>query len=214
MPAEQPSVSVPNIPPPPDASQLNTKSTLKEHLAHLRSRALWARSVANQAQDINSQIDTINSEIKVLHISAKIALVNLGNVSRSLERAFADTEMLAEKKVQTRQETLDRIPSGLQVLDNVKIHPVFGKEERTLGDFFDKQKIAQAQEVCRKAIRNVEERVKGLKNNMNDFIRESAELKRQVVDWITAPVQDGGQLREISLIADKIERGISLYSLY
>ena len=152
----------------------------------------------------------MNSEIVVLQTSAKIALVNLGNVSRSLQRAFSDTEMLADKKLQVRKESLDRIPSALEVLDTIKIHPVFGKEEETLGEFFDKREILKAIEICRKTHQNVERRIKELKANMDDFIRQGESLKTEVLNWEPDVIHDGGQVREISLIADKIERGTLL----
>jgi len=143
----------------------------------------------------------------VLQKSAKIALVNLGNVSRSLQRAFADTEMLAAKKLQARKELLSRIPAGLALLDSIKIHPVFGKEEQTLGEFFTKDEIDSAREVCVNTHEEVEQRIKELKKTMEEFIYQGEGLKGEVLGWEPDSIQDGGHVREISLIADKIERG-------
>ena len=176
---------------PPNASVITSRTPLKTHISHLRSRAVWARSVATQSEDLKSRIENINSEIVVLQTAAKIALVNLGNVSRSLQRAFTDTEMLAEKKLETRKTTMDRIPSGIKVLDTIPIHPVFGKEERTLGEFFEKDEISQAQEVCRKTNEDVERRIKELKGTMEEFILQGEGLKREVLEWEPEVIEDG-----------------------
>jgi hypothetical protein len=207
------SFELPTLPSPPNASVITSRTPLKTHISHLRSRAVWARSVATQSEDLKSRIQNINSEIVVLQTAAKIALVNLGNVSRSLQRAFTDTEMLAEKKLETRKTTLDRIPSGIEVLDTIPIHPVFGKEERTLGEFFEKDEISQAQEVCRKTNEDVERRIKELKGTMEEFILQGEGLKREVLEWDPEVIEDSGQTREIGLIADKIERGAFLMNI-
>jgi len=143
----------------------------------------------------------------VLQTAAKIALVNLGNVSRSLQRAFTDTEALAEKKLGGRKETLDRIPAGMKVLDGIKVHPVFGKEEQMLGDFFDKDELETAVATCIKTNDDVEKRIKELKGTMEEFILQGEGLKQEVLEWTVETVKEGGQVREIQLIADKIERG-------
>lgn len=207
------SFELPTIASPPSASVITSRSPLKTHISHLRSRAVWARSIATQSENLKSRIENINSEIVVLQTAAKIALVNLGNVSRSLQRAFKDTEMLAEKKLETRKTTLDRIPSGIDVLDTIPIHPIFGKEERTLGEFFEKDEIAQAQETCSKTNEDVERRIKELKGTMEEFILQGEGLKKEVLEWEPEVIEDGGQVREISLIADKIERGASLMTV-
>jgi hypothetical protein len=182
-------------------------------MSHLRSRAVWAKSIATQSEDLKSRIENVNSEIVVLQTAAKIALVNLGNVSRSLQRAFTDTEMLAEKKLETIKATMDRIPSGIEVLDTIPIHPVFGKEEHKLGEFFEKDEVSQAQEICKKTNEDVEQRIKELKGTMEEFILQSEGLKKEVLEWEPEVIEDGGQVREISLIADKIERGASLMNV-
>jgi chaperonin cofactor prefoldin len=194
--------------PPPSNSSITTKSTLKSHLVHLKARAEWARSAASQAVDIQTRIEAINNEITVLQKSAKIALVNLGNVSRSLQRAFSDTEILASKKLQARKESLTRIPSGVALLDTVKIHLVFGKEEQTLGEFFDKNEISRAREVCAETHNEVEMRIKELKKTMEEFIHQGEGLKEEVLSWDPDSVQEGGYAREITLISNKIERGM------
>ena len=147
----------------------------------------------------------------VLQKSAKIALVNLGNVSRSLQRAFKDTEMLADKKLQTRKELVQRIPSGVAVLNTIRVHPVFGKEEQTLGQFFDKDQVAIAMEECGKTHDEVERRINDLKQTMEEFIQQGDGLKSEVLGWTVKQISDGGHVQEITLIADKIERGISLF---
>lgn len=142
-----------------------------------------------------------------MQTAAKIALVNLGNVSRSLQRAFNDTEMLAEKKLQSKNDAIDRIPSALEALGLVKVHPVFGKQEQTMTDFFDKTELSDAMEMCRKTNEDVEQRIKELKATMEEFIHQGEGLKQEVLAWEPQVVQDSGQVREIGLIADKIERG-------
>jgi len=102
---------------------------------------------------------------------------------------------------------LSRIPSGLKVLDLIKIHPVFGKEEQTLGEFFDKDEMQNAIEICTKTHEDVEKRIDELKNMMMDFIRRGEGLKQEVLEWEIEPFKDGGLVQEITLIADKIERG-------
>ena len=202
---------MPSLASPPDTSSITTTRTpLKTHVTHLRSRAVWAKSIATQSEEIKTRIDTVNSEIMVLQTAAKIALVNLGNVSRSLQRAFTDTEGLAEKKLGGRKATLDRIPEGIKVLDGVKVHPVFGKEEQTLGDFFDKKELGQAVAACAKTNGDVEKRIKELKGTMEEFILQGEGLKQEVLEWTVETVKESGQVREIQLIADKLERGISL----
>jgi len=205
---QQPQFEIPTIPPPPDTSTITSRSQLKSHLQHLRSRANWARSIALQSQDIKTQIDAINSEIIVFQTASKIALVNLGNVSRSLQRAFTDTEMLAEKKLLTRKSVLEKVQEGIEVLDLVTVHPVFGKEEEKLGDFFDKKEILRAREMCGKTNEDVERRIRELKGTMEEFILQGEGLKKEVLEWEPEMIQEGGQVREITLIADKIERGI------
>lgn len=143
----------------------------------------------------------------VLKTAAKIALVNLGNVSRGLQRAFTDTEMLAETKLQTRKELLDRIPTAVEAIDRVKVHPIFGKEEQTLGEFFDKNEVSKAREMCMKTNEDVERRVKELKGTIEDFIHQGEGLRKEVLEWEPEVVQDASQAHEIGLIADKIERG-------
>lgn len=203
---------IPTIPSPPDTTSITTTRTpLKTHVTHLRNRAVWARSIATQSEDIKSRIDRVNSEIVVLQTAAKIALVNLGNVSRSLQRAFTDTEALAEKKLGGRKETLDRIPGGIKVLDGVKVHPVFGKEEQLLGDFFDKNDLENAVAACAKTNSDVEKRIKDLKGTMEEFILQGEGLKQEVLEWTVETVKEGGQVREIQLIADKIERGTHIF---
>ena len=145
----------------------------------------------------------------VLQTAAKIALVNLGNVSRSLQRAFIDTESLAEKKLGGRKETLDGIAGGIKVLDEIKVHPVFGKEEKTLGEFFHKRELDKAVVACAMTNENVEKRINELKGAMEEFIRQGEGLKQEVLEWAVETVKEGGQVREIQLIADKIERGES-----
>jgi Autophagy protein ATG17-like domain len=164
--------------------------------------------------DIKSRIEKVNNEIVVLQTATKIALVNLGNVSRSLQRAFSDTEALADKKLQSRKESLERIPAALEVLGVIRIHPVFGKEEKTLRDFFNKDDISAASKICEKTHQDVERRIEELKLSMEDFIRQGEDLKTEVLQWQQLGVHDGGQVREISLIADKVERGISLISYH
>jgi hypothetical protein len=197
------SFTVPTVSSPPDAISSNT---LKAHLSHLRSRAAWARTVANQAVEIQKRIDSTNEEIVVLQKASKIALVNLGNVSRSLQRAFTDTEMLADKKLQARKQLLERIPSGVAVLNTIKVHPVFGKG--TLGEFFENDKIRNAVDVCGKTHGEVENRITELKQTMEEFIQQGEGLKREMLGWQVKSIPDGGHVREITLIADKIERGI------
>ena len=48
---------------------------------------------------------------------------------------------------------------------------------------------------------------------MDEFILQGDGLKREVLEWEPEVIEDGGQVREISLIADKIERGISRMNL-
>ena len=202
---------IPSLAAPPDTSSITTTRTpLKTHVTHLRARAVWARSIATQSEEIKTRIDSVNSEIVVLQTAAKIALVNLGNVSRSLQRAFTDTEVLAEKKLGGRKQTLDRIPGGIKVLDGLKVHPVFGKEEQTLGDFFDKEDLQEAMGACAKTNDDVEKRIKELKGTMEEFILQGEGLKQEVLEWTVETVKEGGQVREIQLIADKIERGTPL----
>jgi Autophagy protein ATG17-like domain len=174
----------------------------------LRSRAIWARSVATQSEDIKSRIDLINAEVLVLQTAAKIALVNLGNVSRSLQKAFGDTETLADKKLAQRRLVVDNIMGGLQILSAIKIHPVFGKEEETLGDYFVMEDVAEARDFCSKTNEDVSRRFKGLKRTMEEFIDQSEGLKKEVLKWEPEQVKESGQIHEIGLIADKIERGI------
>jgi Autophagy protein ATG17-like domain len=206
-PAPVVSFTVPTVSTPPE-NGITSKASLKAHLSHLRSRAAWARTVANQTAEIQKRIDSTNEEIVVLQKSAKIALVNLGNVSRSLQRAFTDTEMLADKKLQARKQLLVRIPSGVAVLNTIKVHPVFGKEEETLGEFFDDYGIRNAVEVCGKAHGEVENRITELKQTMEEFIQQGEGLKKEMLGWQVKSIPDGGHVREITLIADKIERGI------
>lgn len=104
---------------------------------------------------------------------------------------------------------LSRIPAGLTLLDSIKIHPVFGKEEQTLGEFFTKDEINSALEVCAKTHEEVEQRIKQLKKTMEEFIYQGEGLKGEVLGWEPDSIQDGGHVEEISLIADKIERGIN-----
>jgi hypothetical protein len=163
--------------------------------------------VATQAQDISSRIDRFNNEITVLQTSAKIALVNLGNVSRRVQRAFTDAEMLAEKKLEVRRTVLERIPRALSALEKVEIHPVFGRKEEVLGEFFDKDDVLRAREVCLRTNEDVDRRVRELKNTMEEFILQGEALKKEVLAWEPGTMQEGGQAREIGLIADKIERG-------
>jgi DNA repair exonuclease SbcCD ATPase subunit len=118
---------------------------------------------------------------------------------------------LAQKKLERRKETIHRLTQGLEVLESVIVHPVFGKEENTLGDFFDKREISQAREMCEKTNDEFERRITELKRTMEGFISQGEGLKREFLDWEPEVIQDGGQVHEITLIADKIERGISLY---
>jgi len=196
-----------SFPPPPDNTSINPRTTLKSHLTHLRARATWARTIANQSQELQNRIDTVNSDIVVLSKSTKIALVNLGNVSRSLQRAFSDMEVLAEKKIATRRTLLSGVSSGVKVLNSIKIHPIFGKEEQTLGEFFDNAEMNKAVEACTRTHEDVERRIAELKSMMLEFIHQGEGLKQEVLAWNVDSMKDGGQIKEISLIADKIERG-------
>ena len=202
---------MPSIPPPPDASALSSRASLATHVSHLRSRAVWARSVASQAQEINTRIDQLNNEITVLQTSAKIALVNLGNVSRRVQRAFTDAESLAEKKLEVRRTLLERIPRAVNALEKVEIHPIFGRKEEVLGELFEKDDILKARDICLRTNEDVDRRVGELKNTMEEFILQGEALKKEVLAWELETMQEGGQVREVSLIADKIERG--MYSL-
>jgi hypothetical protein len=47
---------------------------------------------------------------------------------------------------------------------------------------------------------------------MEEFIKQGEGLKAEVLGWTVKQIPDGGHVREITLIADKIERGISLES--
>jgi len=118
--------------------------------------------------------------------------------------------MLAAKKLQTRKELLSRIPAGLSLLGSIKIHPVFGKEEQTLGEFFTKDEVKSAIEMCEKTHEEAEQRIKELKKTMEEFIFQGEGLKGEVLGWEPDSIQDAGHVREISLIADKIERGLFL----
>jgi hypothetical protein len=200
-------LDLPSIPPPPDPSSLSSRSPLQTHISHLRSRANWARTVAAQAKDISDRIDRLNSEITVLQTSAKIALVNLGNVSRRVQRAFTDAEMLAEKKLELRRTLLERIPRAITAIEAVEVHPVFGRKEETLGEMFEKEDVLAARETCLRTNEEVDRRVRELKNTMEEFILQGEALKKEVLGWEAEAVQEGGQAREISLISDKIERG-------
>lgn len=156
---------------------------------------------------MSDRIDRLNSEITVLQTSAKIALVNLGNVSRRVQRAFTDAETLAEKKLELRRTLLERIPRAISAIERVEIHPLFGRKEEILGEMFDKDDILAAQETCLRTNEDVDRRVHELKNTMEEFILQGEALKKEVLGWEPEAVQEGGQAREISLIADKIERG-------
>ena len=205
--ADSSQLHFPSIPAPPDASTLSSRTSLVTHVAYLRSRAVWARSVASLAQEINARIEGLNDEITVLQTSAKIALVNLGNVSRRVQRAFTDAELLAEKKLEVRRTLLERIPRAVSALDKVEIHPVFGRKEEVLGELFEKDDILKAREVCLRTNDDVDRRVGELKNTMEEFILQGEALKKEVLAWQPETMQEGGQAREVSLIADKIERG-------
>jgi hypothetical protein len=200
---------MPVLPSPPDSSAVTVRATLKTHLAHLRARAQWSRNIAVQAADIAAQIDSTRNEITVLTKAAKIALVNLGNVSRSLQRAFTDTEVLAESKIAARRTLVSRVLRGTEVLGGVKVHPVFGKEEVTLGEFFVGEELRRAMEVTGKTNAEVEKRIGELKAIMNEFIMQGEGLKAEVMAWEPTVVKDAGQVRELNLIADKIDRGTS-----
>jgi len=201
-------LDLPSVPPPPDASALSSRASLATHVSHLRSRAVWARSVASQAQEINARIDQLNHEITVLQTSAKIALVNLGNVSRRVQRAFTDAESLAEKKLELRRTLLERIPGAVTALEKVEIHPIFGRKEESLGELFEKDDVLKAREICSRTNEDVDRRVGELKNTMEEFILQGEALKKEVLAWQPETMEEGGQVREVSLIADKIERGM------
>jgi HrpA-like RNA helicase len=156
---------------------------------------------------VSDRIDRLNSEITVLQTSAKIALVNLGNVSRRVQRAFTDAELLAEKKLELRRTLLEQIPRAISAIERVEIHPLFGRKEEILGEMFDKDDIFAAQKTCLRTNEDVDRRVHELKNTMEEFILQGEALKKEVLGWEPEAVQEGGQAREISLIADKIERG-------
>jgi HrpA-like RNA helicase len=134
--------------------------------------------------------------------------VNLGNVSRRVQRAFTDAEILAEKKLELRRTLLEQIPKAINAIERVEIHPLFGRKEEMLGEMFDKDDILTARETCLRTNEDVDRRVHELKNTMEEFILQGEALKKEVLGWEPEAVQEGGQAREISLIADKIERGI------
>jgi hypothetical protein len=94
------------------------------------------------------------------------------------------------------------------LLDTIKVHPVFGKEEETLGEFFDKTEISRAREICGKTHEEVEKRIRDLKVTMEEFIHQGEGLKNEVLSWEPGSVQEGGYAREITLISNKIERGM------
>lgn len=102
---------------------------------------------------------------------------------------------------------IDGIPLGIEGLNSVVIHPVFGKEEGKLAAFFDFERVEKAREVCEKTNDDVARRIRELKGTMEEFILQGEGLKKEVLEWEPEVIQDGGQVHEISLIADKIERG-------
>jgi hypothetical protein len=118
-------------------------------------------------------------------------------------------EILAEKKIASRRTLLHRVPDGIKTLNSIKIHPVFGKEELVLGEYFDQGEMEGAIEMCSKTHDDVERRIGELKSMMMDFIHQGEGLKKEVLAWEVESSKDGGQVRELNLIADKIERGIS-----
>jgi hypothetical protein len=163
---------------------------------------------------VSDRIERLNSEITVLQTSAKIALVNLGNVSRRVQRAFTDAEILAEKKLELRRTLLEQIPRAINAIEGVEINPLFGRKEEMLGEMFDKDDILVARETCLRTNEDVDRRVLELKNTMEEFITQGEALKKEVLGWEPEAVQEGGQAREISLIADKIERGITPFKSF
>jgi len=77
-----------------------------------------------------------------------------------------------------------------------------------LGEFFDWNELDKAIEVCSKTHEDVARRINELKTMMMEFIHQGEGLKEEVLAWEVESSKDGGQVREITLIADKIERGI------
>ena len=74
-------------------------------------------------------------------------------------------------------------------------------------------KFPRHRKCVEKTNEDVERRIKELKGTMEEFILQGEGLKREVLEWEPEVIEDGGQVREISLIADKIERGTSLMNI-